>query len=266
MATDTDPSLIAIAEWVDPMKTRGWVQSGGVLEVGPALSPFNTISPRQYETLLSWEARVPMAVEWEVNIQQQDPTILAGGFPPADLSGTWLAGAYFDASNIWDSDSGSCVICKIELGSGPNARTIFTNLRGGRFALGTQSRVRISVARWLAADGGNAVLLVQSSVAPAQYTDAEPPTYSAQIRIPAGITKSIVQPPGALWVDLAISLGNTQIEVQSFDFKAYKNNSSTAPLCYPPASPWPAPTNGTLYEVTNTGAAEAVCTLHWWIR
>jgi hypothetical protein len=258
----------AFGEWVNRLEKFGWTASGGQLELPGTLNPANLTAPIAYLFLSDWESLTPKSVEWQVNVQARDAAGLSStAFPPPAQGIAFNAGANFLPLDRWDSDNDSCVVCKIELGAGPNARTIFSDLRPGRFALGVQTRVRVSVARWFkAAPPPQGSYDIQSSVGAAETSDADPPTFSAMRRLNPGQLSTIFQPPGALWLDLSIAQGNTTVRIQSFDFDGVKCNDPAAPVCYPPSTPWPAPSAGSTFDVTNVGPVPAIVTVRWWVR
>jgi hypothetical protein len=256
------------AVWTDPLRTRGYKQAGGNLLILPTLPGLNTVKPREFTFLLDWEAVEPMPVELEVQMQQQDPTVLAGGFPDATLGGGVICGAYFDAGgpDIWDSDGAGCVATRIETGAGNNARFFYCDLRPGRFSLGVQSRVRMSCARWIIADPTNTVFAVQATIAPAKFSDADPPTYSLQTVVPVGATRGFVTPAGAQWFDMVVGTRGAQVEAAVFGGLYYRDTTLAAPICYPPAPPWPVPITGGTWDITNVGAVDALVTMIFWVR
>lgn len=254
---------------------RSWRQSGGYLALPATLPGINTTRPREFTFLLDFESAHPVAVEWQVNYETQDPTQPQGGFPNSNVAQEAFAGAYFDSSNIWTCEDRGCIVCKIELGAGLNARTLFTDLRAGRFSLGVQQRVRVSVARWLFAGDNDAVLAIQSTVAPAKTSDADPPTFTAEIVVAGpGLSNTITVPTGAQYFDFTarpvVGLGNvydaTKIFVYGIDSQYYKDSTLAAPVVFPPASPWPVRQGTTYFDVLNLGAVDAQVAMQFWIR
>lgn len=243
----------------------GYRQRGGQIVLGPTLPPTNATYPNAYQLLLEYESARAIPCELEIQMQYQEPAFAPPGFPDATFSVGFCAGARLDAANVWDL-SDQPVIVKYETGAGPDARTFYSDLRPGRVSLGTQTRVRVSIARWLVGDGGGANINVQGSIAPAQGTDSDPPTYSAMTSIAAAASKQISAPAGAFWFDMQVQQAGSIIRATSFRGHWYKDTTAVAPTQIPPVMPAPWPAGDTLTTVANLGAAEAWVTLTWWVR
>lgn len=237
----SDSSLVNVRAWVDPMKSHGWRQSGGVLRVPGVFNPLNLERPRAFDSLLEWESELPQACELELQLQlQPDAGLSPTGFPDETVSNGFCAGAF----NGFAWDLFETVIAKFETGGGADARVFYSDVRPGRFALGVQQRVRVSIARWLRDSSYVASsLVVQGSIGPAQATDADPLTYTAAIQLPAAGQRNLTAPPGALWWDWQIDTGvastYSQVIVQTPAGVSYKDTTYTAPIIYPPAAPYP---------------------------
>ena len=244
---------------------KGYRQRGGQIILEPTLPSTNTTFPNAFQLLLEYESVRAIPCELEIQMQYQEPSILASGFPDATFSIGYCAGARIDAVNAWD-DSDQPVIVKYETGAGPDARTFYSDLRPGRVSLGAQTRVRVSIARWLVADVGGANVAIQGSIAPSQGTDADPPTYSATAIIPAGATRTITAPPGAFWFDFFAQQSGSIVSATGFRAFFYKDFSLAAPIQIPYVMPAPWPSGESLLSVANLGAAEAWVTVCWWVR
>lgn len=252
------------AFFVHPMDEFGERQSGGVLRVSPDLPTLNTVSPRDFTFLLEWEAKKPTSCELQMQLQYQEPSLVASGFPDATYSYGFSAGARLDGSNVWDF--ADPIIAKYETGGGSNARVFYSDVRPGRFSLGVQQRVRMSIARWLQPDAGGGFIAVQGSIAACKFSDADPPTYTATTTIAAAASKQITSPPGALWWDFSTAQLGSQIRVTSFQGLYYKDTTIASPVQIPPVTPYPWLTGNSLLTVENVGALEATVTLQWWVR
>lgn len=243
--------------------THGIRSSGGQIIVPAAMPPINASFPLSFQQLLEWESfKGPLSVELQLQSQYQPPP--AGQtFPDNSVSGVGeLAGAN-DNPGLWGLNAG--LVAKIELGSGPIPRTLYSDVRNGRWALGSQSRVRVSVARWIVNQSSGLQLSLQGAVAPCQGgSDADPLTFTCGREIAAGATASLVTPNGAVWFDTFVAAGS-QIEITGIGGIYYKDTTLAAPICFPPATPWPLPAQGTL-DFENVGAAAAQVFVTFWLR
>jgi hypothetical protein len=199
------------------MDTRGWKLSGGQLEIEPTPPAANALVPIQYNLLCAFESTTPRPVEWQVNTQYLPATPdFSQGFPLPSMQAHAEAGArpLSGAAFLTGSRFGT-IVAKIELGGGPNARVIFTDLRPGRYALGAQLFARVSVARW-----GDTALLpgvfsIQSSIVPSPGDVAgEPATFTFTTEVlqagfdggPDPRVADFAIPPGAQWVSVLSNL------------------------------------------------------------
>lgn len=242
--------------------------SGTTVTVGSAIPNGNTLSPTNWQQVLSWEADVPIPVDLQLDVRL--PTSAGGGFPDVNAI-NFCAGGYYDdglgTTYTWDDAASGCVVLRIEMGAGPDARTLYADCRGGRYALGSQKWVRVSVARWLAA-GGGATAVVSGAVAPADGS-GDYLTYSAAIDAVAAAASAVLAvPPGALWFDFYPTEGASW-EATSTDatanWVARRVESAAAPVYNPPTSPLPLlGSNGVTLVNNSAGAAGAyVC---FWVR
>lgn len=256
----------------DPFLTNppetGVRTSGGQLIIPAALPVLNATAPREMQQLLEWESlRGPLSCELQLQCQYQPA--FTQGFPDTSIASSEPAGAYYDEVSVWNLGQ-SALIAKLELGSGPVPRTIYADMRSGRWALGSQQRVRVSVGRWIGAfPFAGTQVSVQAAVAAASSTDADPLTYTAAIQIPVAGTRSITTPPGACWFDAQIGADDPTVGAQVLITDSvttwYRDSTPAAPVIYPPASPWPIGQLTTL-DVINRGAAAANVRLVFWVR
>lgn len=246
---------------------------GGRQTIAAIAPTRNATAPNDLQSLLEWNGP-PTSLEW----QNQFQVLATGGgsteFPPKAYSSDWAAGAYYNASNVWAGGDGeqTCLLAKIETGSGPLARSYYADLRVGRFALGVQERVKISVGRWYADDAFGRTVEIQAAVGPAQAGDCDPPTFTATTAVVAGATKTMVQPPGALWWDFAVDQFGAQVAIETDTIQGvnrglyFKDTTAAAPIVFPPASPYPALANGGLYNARNYGSVDCFVTMTFWVR
>jgi hypothetical protein len=240
--------------------------SGTTVTVSAAIPGGNTLAPANWQQLLAWDSDVPVPVELQLTVAIPDAILT---FPPAGTVG-FCAGARYNngAGTIWtwDDSADGCVVMKIEMGSGPDARTIYADCRGGRYSLGSQRSVRVSVARWLAA--GVAACQVQGAVAPADGS-GDYLTYSAAIgAVAAAGDATMPAPPGALWFDFYPE-EDGEWEASSTDaavnWRAQRSVVGAAPLYMPPTSPLPLlGSNG--ITLVNVGAAASGVYACFWVR
>lgn len=260
-------------KWSDPLQTKGWKVAGGQITL-PALVPvINLALPVQYDLLVAFESLKPQLVEWAVNTCALG-TASAAEFPIIDRMITTYAGATDpDAVPINEPipNTGGQVVCKLELGSGPNARVMWTDLRPGRFALGAQTYARVSVARWGPQPIASYPIDIQSSIVPVPFTDAEPPTFTvATLDLAPGAAAGFNVPPGALWVSLdvipSIVGADAQMRLIANGGQWVIKSSSTGPLASPGPPPWPWPCGAANVGVLNEGAAPASAKITFWVR
>jgi hypothetical protein len=267
----SDSSLVNAIAFRDSLASRGWRQSGGVALIPATMPPVNATSPRAFTQLLDWEAKQAMACELELQLEERasgSPT----AFPENGFSASFLAGAMSGSgATLWDT--GGPVLAKYETGGGADARVFYSDVRAGRVSLGVQTRVRVSLARWLRDAPSGLDLAVQGSINPAQALDADPPTYSAARSIAIGATAQITAPPGAMWWDFSVTDAGggfgAACQVRAAPAQGgtyYRDTTLTAPIQYPPSSPWPwIPGSGPL-SFANLSAIAVLVTVTFWVR
>lgn len=242
--------------------------SGKPVRVPPTVATANATTIAQWQQLLSWERLdgVPMPVDLQLDVRL--PASAGGGFPEI-FANNYCAGGYYDGGGgpfAWDDSAEGCIAVKIELGTGANPRTLYADCRGGRFALGSNLFVRVSVARWLAA--GVTEAIVQGGISPSDGSGSYL-TYSAVIDAvaPAAVA-ALAVPPGAEWFDFfptADSVWSAISMDASAAWLARRDNQAAAPVYTPPTSPLPLlGSNGVV--LTNEGAAPAGVTVCFWVR
>lgn len=269
--SDRDPSLVNAFAWRDAMEVQGWRQAGGSCDVPAALPPLNATEPRAFVQLLEWEAKHAISCELELQTQSQ-PAVTPTGFPDGSNTSGARAGA-FQAAFSWNQTAGGnndIILAKYETGSGADARVFYSDCRPGRFSLGVQRRVRISLARWLRAGAAGTSFSVQGSIGPAHATDADPLTYTAAIEVLAAGQAQIEAPPGAQWWNFDISNGLAPFDGSMLavanESQYMKDCSPLNPVQWPPSSPWPFTCGPGFINFLNTGATNLNLVVTFWVR
>ena len=250
--------------------------AGGMARIAAACPAPNLTTPQAWQQLVEWNG-LASAVEWQVQITYETPNggwpganPMPGDFPPIRYANDVIAGM-----GGWNGLPATRVVAQIECGSGPVARKFYTDVRSGRFSLGVQERVRISVARWAANDYLDRTLIVQSTVGPAQMSDADPPTFSCSHVFEGGESLYAIVPPGAVWFDFSTSNMDPAtfwLHAQALggsggaDF--YRSFDPAAPISVPSPGPWPLPAQCGQIYVRNIDAAgfQHPATLTFWVR
>jgi hypothetical protein len=240
--------------------------SGTTVTVTAAVPGGNSLAPVNWQQLLSWDSADPLPVELQLSVSVGEGVL---SFPSSAAIG-FCAGARYDNGGgtvwTWDDSAEGCVVLKIEMGSGPDSRTVYADCRGGRFALGSQRSVRVSVARWLAA--GSAPAQVQGAVAVADGS-GDYLTYSAAISgVAAAADATMAAPPGALWWEFYPEEAGAW-EASSTDgtanWRAQRSCVAASPVYLPPTSPLPLLGSNGLVLV-NVGAAASGVYACFWVR
>jgi hypothetical protein len=248
-------------------------QRGGTIIIPSDINSLNAAKPSVFSELLEWvsDDGLPHAVEMQLQTQALDPTVSGSDFPDVNYVRARAAGA---TGWTYDFDGNSCTVMQVETGAGSNARRFWCDLRAGRFSLGVQTRVRLSVCRWVGNATSGESLTVQGSIAPAQAVEADPPTYTMRRMIDSGLTEDAPIPPGAHWFYVnaqgnpdADQEAECQLRIVSEDADTFiVDTTQVAPLHYPPASPWPVPIGSTFLRVHNVGTEDAVVSVIYWVR
>lgn len=244
------------------------ITSGKPVTVPAAIPDGNALEITSWKQLCAWEIDgdpVPVDLVLDVRLT----TSSGRGFPSV-YANNFCAGAYYDTgagpTYTWDDSADGCIAIKIECGTGNAPRTLYGDARGGRYALGPNQWVRVSVARWLAA--GTTDTVVQGAIAPADGS-GDYLTYSAVIDGVAALdTAALAVPPGAVWWEF-YPLADTSWSAISMDtvspWIARRYESVAAPVYNPPTTPLPLlGSNGIV--LTNQGAAPAGVCLTFWVR
>lgn len=242
--------------------------SGKPVTIPAAVPDANALSIGAWKQLVHWETSGdPVSVDLVLDVRL---TSSAGRGFPSVLANNFCAGAFYDTgagpTYTWDDSADGCIAIKIECGTGSNPRTLYADARGGRYALGPNQWVRVSVARWLAA--GTTDTVVQAGIAPSDGS-GDYFTFSAVIDgIAAAGVAALAVPPGAVWWDF-YPLPDTSWSAISMDtpaaWIARRYESVAAPLYNPPTTPLPLlGSNGIV--LTNQGAAAAGVCLTFWVR
>lgn len=248
---------------------REYAISARPVTVTSAIPTGNATTISNWLQVMSWERFMgPMPVDLQIDVRL--PTSAGGGFPEV-YANNFCAGGYYDAGGpfAWDDSADGCVALKIELGAGSNPRTLYADCRGGRYSLGSNNFVRVSVARWLAAGSGSDAV-VQAGISPSDGS-GEYLTYSAVIDAVAAAGSAVLAvPPGAAWWDFYGTDGSSWSAVSmdtaaSWVARRFQSATPGSSVYDPPTSPMPLlGSNGIV--LTNQGAAAAGVTACFWIR
>lgn len=243
--------------------------SGGRCMIAAAVPPANASLPRTWELLLQWTRDTgPLAVDLQLQLTLQGNVSGANEFP-SKRNTSYRAGANVSAGSLWNFAPYPLTIVMIELGSGPDARVIYSDLRSGRFSLGAQEQVRVSVARW-GPNNDSFDCLVQGSVAPSDGS-SDYLTYSASIEIAAGDTVTMNVPPGATFFEctaddydclLTITNGTPATAFWVRDTTV----GGAGPAFVPPTSPIALPGGTAFLFITNDSAADHVVTVEFFLK
>lgn len=240
--------------------------AGGFVVVPAIMPPANMSTPLVWQQWLEWNGP-PAAVEWQVQLKNAEQPL---GFPPRNYSADWIAGA--SAATPGGGAVGSHIVARIECGSGPTARMFFADVRAGRFALGVQERVRISVARWRADDPFLRPVEYQGTIGPAQATDADPPTYSVIHTFTAGENlNQMAVPPGAAWFDFSLTAGAVRVTFTGYTGgnygSIYRDVGASPPVSIPGPGPYPVPAGaGNVNAIQPSALDGATLSLTFWVR
>lgn len=238
--------------------------SGKPVTVPAAVPDANTAGISAWQQLMHWEIDGGDPVPVDLVLDVKLLSSVADGFPEV-WANNFAAGGRYVGFN-WDDAAEGCVAIKVECGTGNLPRTLYADCRGGRYALGPNQWVRVSVARWLAA--GNSPVTVQGGLAPSDGS-GDYFTYSAVIDgVAAASSVSLAVPPGAVWFDF-YPFPDSSWSAKSIDtpsaWVARRYESAVSPVYNPPSSPLPLiSSNGV--TLTNDGAAAAGVMLVFWVR
>ena len=241
-------------------------KSGRPFDIPAAVPATNMTDVTAWSQIAEVLCDAPMPLELQLEVKLA--TSLGGGLPRTDLI-NYQAGGRYDLVGgpfNWDACEEGCVVVKVEMGGGQDARYVLCDARNGRFELGSQQQVRVSVARWLAA--GTFASQIRASISPSDGS-GDYLQYSAAIAgVAAAASANLYNPPGAQWFELFPELGGdwTVVSTDSTaNWQARRIASATNPIYVPPWSPLPLPgSNG--ISVTNNGAGAAGVQIVYWVR
>lgn len=244
------------------------IQDGGNIVVPKDLHPSNTgLYPQEWLLVMEWRSDndpIPVEVQLGVESFSSDPAIFvaSNSFPPtaqcqrflAGLTGPTLAQSMIDYPPL---------VLRWELGNGPNARTIYSDCKSGRFALGSQERVRLSACRYYTA-AANFDTRIKAGMSRADGS-GEWLTFSGlRTLLDASASIAVNVPPGAQWVEIYSDFAFLSIEQSLGLAWAYRDSRVTPgpPAYLPPSSPLPV-LGPTITVQNGTDIADDVLLVFW---
>jgi len=237
------------------------VQNGGVVILPGTLPPANATAPTQWIFVTEWVSdAAPKPVDLQIDtVAMYAVGVTPSGWPP--LRPMFNAGG----GDGVDPIQGTTAIVRLELGQGPNARVLYCDLKSGRFALGSQTRVRVSIARWQTADANNQDTRVEIGISETDGS-GEYLTYSfGGLEVLAGNAAGLQFPPGAAWFDYYSEGDFESSYVIGDDFGYSARLAAQSPPVYiPPTSPLPVSRPSVVF--TNVGADPASLIVVVWVR
>lgn len=237
-------------------------QTGGLAEVPYTVPAGNVTFPQEWQFVTEWFADGdprPVDLQLDTYFLPLDGLVVSNpGFP------TGQRPVFSAGSTLVTSPAGSTIVVRIELGQGPNARTLYCDLKSGRFALGSQERVRVSVARWKTSEPLTGNIRVQAGISETDGS-GEYLTYTmVSTSIVAAASLTVYWPPGAAWWDW-YSNGDFFAVQYSPDLGYVARYANVSPPVYvPPSSPLPILSSGV--TLTNDGAIDSPITIVVWVR
>lgn len=219
--------------------------------------PANVNAPAEWILLMEWksdENPLPVDLQLDAFVVADNVT----SFPKPRI-------ALHAGSTYFTDVDGFVGIIRLELGQGPNARTIYADLKGGRYALGSQERVRVSMCRWQTSLLGNANIRVEAGISETDGS-GEYLTYTmAQLTVAPGSDLAVQFPPGAAWWEY-YSAGDFRAAFSSGDTYNFSERlaAQSPPVYEPPSSPLPV-SQGAL-TLTNIGVDPASVVVVIWVR
>lgn len=236
-------------------------QMGGSAILPGTLPPANAAAPNEWVFVVEWVSDdEPRPVDLQIDTFRIPPTGQTDDFPPrAPL----LHASAFGLSGV----PGTTGIVRLELGQGPNARTLYCDLKSGRFALGSQTRVRVSMCRWLTAEPSNDAVRVQIGISETDGS-GEYLTYTMvrSEELIVGDAFDFSFPPGAAWWEFYSDGDWVAYEAASADNLGYAARfvETSPPVYTPPSSPLPVTYQRMTLE--NVGTEAAAITVVVWVR
>ena len=228
-------------------------QRGGVLETSDL--PSNVSGPTNWQLLLDWSHSLPAPVE--LNLELRKAEAPGSVFPIRNQSG-YFAGSNWSGPPVYLANA-QCGVMRLEFGAAV-PRVLYADLQNGRYSLGVQRSVRVSVAFW-----GTTVLtsnlIIWGSVAPSNG-DSDSLRYSANFPvINAGASVMMAVPPGARYFDCypgVVDAGTANAPNVRVQGAVRCKRDMASGIYYPPSSPLPveiANSGGSFVQIDNQGAA-----------
>lgn len=246
----TRPSLHYSAD--EPHAQTEAKQSGGLLTLA-TFNALNTARPAGFDLLLDWKAANGLSAPVELQLDFQRPGIYPTSFPVASRP-VYFAGVC-DTDGQPHTGYGAAVV-KIETG-GRTPRTLYSDLRRGRWSLGSQESVKVSIAFWgLAWTDPSAFptgMQIAGNVVPHSPL-AEPLRYTMAEALDPAATLQLPIPPGAVYCELVPQPNevNDETKFELLDgVRAVRDYS--AGTFYPPWSPVAVNTEIDYVTVKNSG-------------
>lgn len=241
---------------------------GGSQPLAAAVPATNSAQPVTWTNLLLWTASEPHDCDLQITVPNNDGVI---GFPPGVVG--FQAGARADVNDGLGMQSWNAVpsvVMRIECGGGPDARTVYADLRSGRYSIGPQTRVKVDFASYLALDPASSAKTVQGSIVP-RGSSGDFLTYSATRVLTGAALSAFSLPlvPGAMWFeiyadkDIAATLGTTGSGTGLQIVRGYNTANNIG--FFPPFSPIPC-AGGVSLSVLKLEAADTTATVVYWIR
>lgn len=243
--------------------------TGGQAPLLATVPAGNANAPNDWEFLVQWDApdNVPRECDLQITVPNSSNAV---GFPPGVIG--FQAGSRSDIDSVgvdaWLDVP--AVVMRIELGGGPDARTIYADLRSGRFSLGPQVRAKVSFAAWgpLPPFSTPDQVTVYGSVVPPS-SSGDYLTYSATKAITGAGSARVPLVPGAIWSEV---YGDKSVAFQvggsggsGTGVQAIRPYSDPTAAFAPPFSPIPC-AGGTQIFVLNLSADTANTTVVQWVR
>lgn len=184
-------------------KTR--LQSGGVSTTTTAVPPANAAfpDPSGFIQLLDWEGdERGLDLEFDVRAPST-PQVFPVGASLGSSNVSFNAG-YNDGTSAWNNTpivvDGPCGVLKLELLNSASERTIYIDMRSGRWSIGSCRKVRVSYTFW-----GTGVtvsdVVITGTVVPAGHLSPRP-RFTAVRAFTAPSLFGIGAPPGAVNYDV----------------------------------------------------------------
>lgn len=241
-------------------------QSQGILDVTDDVFSSTATRPDNWKLLIDWENDCAEACDLQLEVTQAQGT--NDSFPPNNFR-NYTAGSYYTGGGSTSTDPKG--IIKVEFG-GFQPRTVYADLANGRFSVGGQEKVRVSVCRWGVATGATTTLRARASIVPSSG-DSELLRYSARLTIAAADNETITVPPGARYFEVypdCSNAGAANAPVLSLSGAVSGKRDLLQGIYYPPSSPLPiqgvSGAGGQTVTVANSGSASVDVLLVFWVQ